>query len=221
MRAELRAAVVALVAAGGVGLAGCTDIEDGMARVPILNFMREAPSFDPYEAPRPAPPNAVPLEGPGEKWEPPVAQTEVALRAWGDTLTNPLGMEPDVILHGAEVFATYCAVCHGVGAQGDGPIVGPGLFPLATNLTLPTTVNRTDGYMYAVVRVGRGLMPAYQRVTPSERWAVVNYVRYLQQGGDPIRVELPGVVQPGVDAFNTTAPQEGTADGSAAPGGQE
>ena len=123
MRAELRAVAVALVAAGGIGLAGCTDIEDGMARVPILNFMREAPSFDPSEAPRPAPPNAVPTASPGEKWEPPVEQTEVALRAWGDTLTNPLPMEQDVILEGAEVFATYCSVCHGVGAQGDGPIV--------------------------------------------------------------------------------------------------
>lgn len=221
MRSELRAVVVALIAGAGLGVTGCTEMEDGMARVATLNFMREAPFFDPYEAPRPAPVNSVPVDGPSEKWEPAVEKTEVGLRAWGDTLTNPLAMDEAVITRGAEVYATYCSVCHGVSAQGDGPIVGPGKFPLATNLTLPTTVERTDGYIYAIVRVGRGLMPSYQRITPAERWAVVNYVRYLQRGGAPIRVELPGVVQPGVDAFNTTQPQGGAADGAADTGGQE
>lgn len=227
MRAELRSAGVALVLAGSLWLTGCTEIEDAMASVPILNFMRESPSFDPYEAPRPAPANAVPVESPGERWEPPVEKTEAGLRAWGDTMTNPLAMEPAVLERGAAAFATYCSVCHGVGGLGDGPIVGPGKFPLATNLTLPTTVNRTDGYIYAIIRIGRGLMPSYQRIPPGDRWAVVNYVRHLQQGGDPIRVEIPGGVQPGADAFNTAPAADGGAGATedpaaqAADGGQE
>lgn len=224
MRSDARARILGVVAVLSLGAAGCTEIENAMANVDVFNFMRESPAYDPYEGVRPAPPNAVPVESPGEKWEPPVEQTEAALRAWGDTMTNPLPMTQPVITLGAEVFATYCAVCHGVGAQGDGPIVGPGKFPLATNLTLPTTVDRSDGYIYAIVRIGRGLMPAYQRIPPQERWAVVNYVRYLQQGGEPIRVEIPGRVQPGGDQFNTVAPAAGGAGAGAADaaaGGQE
>lgn len=212
-----RRAVLAAVALTALGATGCTDIESAMARVPILNFMHESPAFDPYEAPRDAPPNAVPVESPGEQWEPPVEPTEAGLNEWGNSLTNPLPMSDSVVNRGAAVFATYCAVCHGVTAQGDGPIVGGGKFPLATNLTLPTTVDRSDGYIYAIVRVGRGLMPSYKRIPPHDRWAVVNYVRHLQQTGEPIQVAIPGTVQPGYDQFNTAPPPDAGAASGAAP----
>ncbi|MFW5952419.1 MAG: c-type cytochrome [Gemmatimonadota bacterium] len=203
MRVDVRAGLLAVLAVALLGMGGCTEVENAMARVEMLNFMRESPAFDPYEAPRNAPLNAVPLEAPGGRWEPPIESTEAALRAWGDTLTNPLAMSEPVLEQGAVTYQTYCAVCHGVQAEGDGPLVGPGKLPLATNLLLPATVERTDGYIYAIIRVGRGLMPGYQRIRPAERWAVVNYVRYLQQGGEPIQVDLPGTVQPGRDQFNT------------------
>ncbi|MGK7313110.1 MAG: c-type cytochrome [Candidatus Longimicrobiales bacterium M2_2A_002] len=195
-----------------VGLGGCTEIENAMAKVDFLNFMRESPAFDPYEAPRVPPENSVPVKGPGEVWEPEVENTDAALRAWGDTMTNPLPMSDQVVTHGAEVYQTYCAVCHGVGGEGDGPIVGPGKLPFATNLLLQTTIDRTDGYLYAMIRLGRGLMPSYRRIPPSERWAVVNYLRYLQDGNAPIQVELPGGVQPGMDPFNTTSGGDAAAD---------
>ena len=203
-RRTLRA-VLGLLVVSTLGVSGCTEIEDAMASVDILNFMRESPAFDPYEAPRMPPERSVPVEGPGERWEPPVENTDAAIRAWGDTMTNPVPVNDDVLTHGAELFQTYCAVCHGVGGEGDGPLVGTGKLPFATNLLLPTTVDRSDGYLYGITRLGRGLMPSYRRIPPSERWAVVHYLRHLQDGGAPIQVELPGGVQPGMDAFNTSA----------------
>jgi mono/diheme cytochrome c family protein len=182
MPTELRSGIV-LIALLSVGLGGCTRVEDMLSAIPALNFMRVSPALDPWEAPRPAPVGSVPFRSPGERWEPPVERTEAALRAWGDTLTNPLPMAEAVLARGQEVYDVYCSVCHGPSGQGDGPIVGPGLFPFAPDLTLPQTVDRTDGYLYAVTRVGRGLMPAYQRIPPSDRWAVVNYTRQLQQDG--------------------------------------
>ena len=216
MRGSLRRMAIAPLVLLAVGLSGCTDIEDMMSRVPALNFMRQSPSFDPYEAPIAPPENSVPVESPGEKWEPAVERTEAGLTAWGDTMTNPLPMTDPVLHRGAEVYTIYCSVCHGVSGQGDGPVVGQGKFPLATNLTLPTTVNRSDGYIYAVVRVGRGLMPSYRRIPPQDRWAVVNYVRHLQTG-EPIPVDVPGLVQPGREL------SAGDGDGAAetADGGQE
>jgi len=79
------------------------------------------------------------------------------------------------------MYERHCSVCHGPQGNGDGPIIGPGKFPFAPNLHLPITVNRTDGYLYGIIAVGRGLMPAYgPRMTPAERWATVNYLRQLQ-----------------------------------------
>lgn len=204
MRADRRA-VMAAAAAACLLVGGCTEFENAMARVPILNFMHESPAFDPYEGPREAPANAVPVESPGETWEPAVENTEAALRAWGDTMANPLPMSDAVLRDGAVVFQTYCAVCHGPGGTGNGPIVGPGKLPFATDLTLQTTVDRTDGYIYGIIRLGRGLMPSYRRIPPSERWAAVNYVRHLQQTGEPIPVELPGGVQPGRQQVDAAA----------------
>jgi mono/diheme cytochrome c family protein len=182
MRSELRGGLL-LIAALSVGLGGCTRVEEALSAIPALNFMRVSPALDPWEAPRPAPPGSVPWQSPGERYEPAVERTEAALRAWGDTLTNPLPMAEAVLARGEVVYDVYCTVCHGPAGLGDGPIVGPGLFPFALDLTLPQTVARTDGYLYAVTRIGRGLMPAYQRIPPSDRWAVVNYMRQLQQNG--------------------------------------
>jgi mono/diheme cytochrome c family protein len=40
----------------------------------------------------------------------------------------------------------------------------------------------SDQYLYAMIRVGRGLMPEYgSRITHFDRWSVVNYVRQLQR----------------------------------------
>ncbi len=204
---------LAALALAVMALGGCTEIERAMASVKTLNFMHDSPFFDPHEAPRPAPPLSVPVASPAGHWEPPVERTDAALQAWGDTLTNPFDMSQDVLLAGAYTFQTYCAVCHGTTAVGDGPLVGLGKLPFATNLLLPVTEARTDGYIYALVRVGRGLMPSYQRIPPRDRWAVVNYVRYLQQDGQPIPVQLPGTVQPGLDQFNTAGAAGAGVDG--------
>jgi mono/diheme cytochrome c family protein len=59
---------------------------------------------------------------------------------------------------------------------------------MGPNLTLPATTGRSDGYIYAIIRAGRGLMPSYgPRMTHLERWATVSYVRQLQRaaGGSP------------------------------------
>jgi len=163
-------------------LSGCTKIENTLAEVAWLDFMHESPGFDPMEAPRPAPPNAVPYEtGTGAPWLPPLEATEAALNAFGDTAVNPLPMDSATLALGREVWETFCFVCHGETGAGDGPAVGQGKLPYAANLLLPITVNRTDGYLYGVVRVGRGLMPNYKRIPHTERWAVVNYLRELQR----------------------------------------
>lgn len=178
-----RARVWALVLGGALLSSGCTRFEDAMASIPVFSMLRNAPFFDPYEAPRPAPYGSVPFNTPAGESLGPLEATETALNEFAGRITNPLAANDTIALKAGQVmFERHCAVCHNVDGKGNGPIVGPGKFPLAPNLTLPVTVARTDGYIYAVIRAGRGLMPSYgPRMSHLERWATVVYLRQLQR----------------------------------------
>ena len=188
LRGHLRTVLPTVVAA--IMLSGCTQFENAMASIPVFSFLREAPFFDPYEAPRPAPPNSVPFASPAGDVPGPIVSTalvtDAGLTAFGATVQNPLAANDTAALsRGKVMFDRHCMVCHGPQASGGGPIVGPGKFPpLVPNLMLPQTVNRSDGYLYGIIAAGRGLMPAYgPRMNHLERWATVNYLRQLQRGG--------------------------------------
>lgn len=189
-RAARRGFALAVVATLTLSAAGCTWLDNLLASIPTFSFMREAPSFDPYEAPRPLPANAIPFSAPGGAPLPPLAPTEAALTAFGNAVgPNPLPADSAVLARGQQLYATFCFVCHGPSGRGDGPVIfrpgqdEPGSrFPLSRNLLDPVTVQRTDGYLYGIIRVGRGLMPPYgDKITDLDRWAVVHYLRQLQQ----------------------------------------
>jgi len=57
-----------------------------------------------------------------------------------------------------------------------------GKFGYVPALTMDMTKQRSDGYLYAVLRHGRGVMPRYgdKIRSATDRWHVVNYVRSLQ-----------------------------------------
>jgi mono/diheme cytochrome c family protein len=95
--------------------------------------------------------------------------------------------------------------------------VGPGKFPTAPAINGAATAARSDGYIYGVIVVGRGLMPAYgEKVTHADRWAVVTYLRQLQaQGGAaaavpaaPTTVNPPDVTAGGAPLADTTGQQQ-------------
>jgi mono/diheme cytochrome c family protein len=158
-----------------------------MASIPVFSFLRNSPAIDPYEAPRPAPPNSVPFSSPAGDVPLPISNSEAGLTAFGATARNPVSASDTMAMKlGQVMYDRHCYVCHGPQGHGDGPIINKpgeqGKFPFALNLTLPLTVGRTDGYLYGVIDVGRGLMPPYgPRMTNLERWATVNYVRQLQR----------------------------------------
>ena len=83
------------------------------------------------------------------------------------------------------VKARACQVCHGKGGLGDGPVSMTGEIqgPLAAVLAVagPASIARvrSDGHIYTTIRSGRRRMPGYTRILSSDRWDIVNYVRYL------------------------------------------
>lgn len=192
MRSEIQRRAAGTVLLLAVALASaCTEFEERVLyRIPTFSYMHEAPSFDPYEMPLPPPPGSVPFASPAGLILPPMEASEVALNAFaaGPYGTNPLDpSDPGVVELGRIMYDRHCAVCHGAAGIGDGPIVTKpgeeGRFPrLVTNLTLPASVDRADGYLYAVIHAGRSLMPSYgPRTTHEERWAIVSYLREVIQ----------------------------------------
>lgn len=187
-----RALLAALLA---LGMGGCTRIDNAIASVPFLAFMRNSPAFDPYETTRPAPPGAVPYSSPAGVLLAPMPGTDSALNAFaaGPFGHNPLAPDDSAALALGEVmFNRHCAVCHGETGQGNGPAIGPTRFPFAPNIAATPTTERPDGYIYAIIRAGRGLMPSYgARIPAAERWAIVNYVRKLEALAPTRLMQLP------------------------------
>ena len=63
----------------------------------------------------------------------------------------------------------------------------------------------SDGYIYGIIRYGRGVMPRYgdKVYQPAERWAIVNHVRKLQAASPPPQ-EPPGAAAPIAPAPSAT-----------------
>src|SRR5205814_8173990 len=93
-------------------------------------------------------------------------------------LRNPTPATDTSLANGRKYFQINCAVCHGDRAMGDGPATRFGMPGI--NLTTDITKGRSDGYIFGMIRNGRGLMPPYNRIDEMDRWDGVNYRRALQ-----------------------------------------
>jgi mono/diheme cytochrome c family protein len=111
------------------------------------------------------------------------------------------------LLNGRKYYSINCAVCHGDAGMGDGLATKYGMPGI--NLITDVTKARTDGYIFGIIRNGRGLMPPYNRIEEPDRWDVVNYLRALQAGGSTVAtgpLAAPGVTGDKLPGVTRTAP---------------
>lgn len=118
-------------------------------------------------------------------------------------LRNPTPASDSSLANGRKYFQINCAVCHGERAMGDGTATKFGMPGI--NLTTDMTKARTDGYIFGMIRNGRGLMPPYNRIEEMDRWDVVNYVRALQ-GVSGKTVAVGPLAPPGVTGDKVPGP---------------
>ncbi len=181
MKRKVLAAAVCLVVA-----AGCTrdqwqrfpGPDDMVALVPWFSNMYRGPAIGPYKMPEPRPPvpGTIPVTGN----EPPTPITaDPADLARINALRNPGQRTAASLERGELMYSIYCLPCHGDAGAGDGPV---NRVLMVTPSLLEDRARRlSDGYLYAIIRHGRGVMPAQgDRVLPEDRWHIVNYVRVLQ-----------------------------------------
>jgi mono/diheme cytochrome c family protein len=93
-------------------------------------------------------------------------------------IPNPTAPTEASLQNGRKYFQINCSVCHGLAGAGDGKAASFGV--PAPSLLTDRAKGLTDGYIYGMIRNGRGLMPTYDRIESADRWDVVNYVRGLQ-----------------------------------------
>ena len=100
------------------------------------------------------------------------------------TKDNQFAIDMSFMRLGKEKYDIHCAVCHGKYGDGKGVTSYFGLQP--RNLSDPTQPNyyldsKTDGETYNTISMGYGTMLGLMdKLTPRERWAIVLYVRCLQ-----------------------------------------
>ncbi len=178
-----------------IAAAGCHPMDDALATL-FGRSMRDQPYVAPYEDPRPPAEGSVPFAAgnyPAQMGEvnvgqargtedmpPHFTQMDVAQQAAVVTeIANPVSPTAESLGRGEELFNRSCAPCHGEDGAGAGPVTGAGYPPFP--VTGPRAEAFTDGFIYGIIRVGRGLMPAYgHQLTHFDRWHVVNYLRQLQ-----------------------------------------
>ncbi len=169
-RHRLPRAVMAVPLAVLLGVAGC---DDQVKYVAWFETMTEQPSVGTYqEAPLPAVEGTIPVAG----W------VDYTIAVADTLLESPLAPTGDNLVRGAGLYQDFCMPCHGESGMGDGPVVGPGRLPATPimNLTSERAMDLSDGYMWGIIGQGRGLMPAYDRILPEDRWHIILHVRDLQ-----------------------------------------
>lgn len=97
---------------------------------------------------------------------------------------NPEVAKPNAVANGQQVYASHCAICHGVDGKGK-TVIGQNLFPPAADLTGQYVQSKSEGYLYWITLSGlpHTGMPGWKRVlSEAEIWQVVAYLRVLPKG---------------------------------------
>jgi len=137
---------------------------DGMSERPLMSGVVPRPMADSPGMPY------VYVRSPGPAGFPEEAQTA----------SIPFRITRTLLERGQELFDINCSVCHSIAGDGDGMVVERGFYS-PPSYYIPRLVKEPDSYFYNVITNGYGVMFSYSdRVAPSDRWAIVAYIRALQ-----------------------------------------
>lgn len=137
-------------------------------KIDWVSFMEIQPSYRQMENPLPIPDRSIPVEG--AAFIPNMGAPE-----------NPTSADEASLSRGKELYAINCLMCHGAGGEGNGAFAALLMNPPA-NLVSDLVQSKSDGSFFLTISNGvDGRMPALnENLTVSERWDVVNYLRWLK-----------------------------------------
>ena len=94
---------------------------------------------------------------------------------------NPVTANESSLAAGGKIFSKTCATCHGKAGDADGPaVIQLNIHP--ARLSDPKLAAESDGALFWKITTGKKPMPSYgKRVSETDRWNLVNYVRTLSK----------------------------------------
>lgn len=123
--------------------------------------------------------------------------TLVARMQAGDA-KNPYATDNRAITAGRYAYTGSCASCHGAAGDGKG-LFGQDTYPPATDLLSEDAKEKSDAMLFWITKNGLSFtgMPAFaKQYADADIWAIVSYVRSLQQGrASTIEVPKPTQAQ--------------------------
>jgi mono/diheme cytochrome c family protein len=112
----------------------------------------------------------------------------------GQASGQPYPITEELLVRGRERYSIYCLPCHSPAGDGDGRIVRRG-FPAPPSYHIDRLRHAPDRHIYDVISNGYGVMASYgARVDPSDRWAIVAYIRALQLSQHAQVADLPPTI---------------------------
>lgn len=112
------------------------------------------------------------VQDPAPRWKAPTEAND---------LVDPLVNDAKATSKGQKLFGSLCWTCHGPSGRGDGPNA-PALKIRPADLGSGPVQAQSSGALYWKITHGRGEMASYEQVISDEqRWALVHYIRTLQQ----------------------------------------
>jgi hypothetical protein len=165
-----------------LALAGCGGtLRQDMANQPRQNPLSPAEFFPDDRSARPLIDNTV-VHG---------ATAEDPLFIAKDSNAFPLHLTQELMERGKERYGIFCSPCHGLQGDGYGMVTMRGMKhpPSFHDDRLRSSPN---GYFFDVITNGFGAMQGYSaQVPPTDRWAIVAYVRALQLSRNARAADLP------------------------------
>jgi mono/diheme cytochrome c family protein len=104
---------------------------------------------------------------------------------------KPPAVDAALLARGRQRYDIYCSPCHGLSGNGDGMVVQRG-FPAPPSYHTDRLRAATAQHFFDVITDGYGAMYSYaSRVGPRDRWAIVAYIRALQQSQGAKLADVP------------------------------
>ena len=115
----------------------------------------------------------------------------------------PVAVNDATMARGRDRFGIYCAPCHGISGRGDGMVDKRASSLMEGTWITPTSLHDArvralpSGDIFNTITHGIRNMPAYgHSIDPSDRWAIVMYVRALQLSQNAPKSAVPAEVLP-------------------------
>ncbi|HRN36493.1 MAG TPA: cytochrome c [Flavobacteriales bacterium] len=107
----------------------------------------------------------------------------------GKEAHSPIPMTEATVEQGKKIYDVFCIQCHGAKGQGDGTVVAKGNYPPPPAYDGNQLKNLPEGQIFHAITYGRNIAMGSHasQLNHKERWLVVQYVKYLQNGG-----KMPG-----------------------------